>query len=60
MTQVYDTMKRNRATRGGDLTAELRDVVETTRSQAADIFQPMVDRAHTAEKVHCAATVSSR
>ena len=51
VTHVYDTMKRNRATRGGDLTSELRDLVDTSHGLASEIFDPMVERAHTAEKV---------
>ncbi len=44
-------MKRNRATRGGDLTTELREVLDQCSHHASDIFDPMVDRAETAEKV---------
>ena len=44
-------MKRNRATRGGDLTGELREVLDQCSGIAGDIFDPMVERAQTAEKV---------
>jgi uncharacterized protein YacL len=51
VAQVFDSMKRNRATRGGDLTSELREVLDQCSSVAGDIFDPMVERAHIAEKV---------
>jgi hypothetical protein len=44
-------MKRSRATRGGDLTSELKEIVDTCIEQSSEIFDPMVERAHKAEKV---------
>ncbi len=51
VTQTYDTMKRNRAARNGDLTAEIKSIVDVCLEQASEIFDPIVNRAHTAEKV---------